>query len=138
MSPQRWRTAALWVGCTLCALIAVAFVVSGWWRVGAQVGDDCVYLVAGRILVGFRFFLGDGPFVVDGRPFGLGSWNSWSFGPRWVKFPIYALFLAVAIPTLLVWRFWPKRVRPEHCRCGYDLTGNASGVCPECGVEVQA
>jgi predicted RNA-binding Zn-ribbon protein involved in translation (DUF1610 family) len=24
-----------------------------------------------------------------------------------------------------------------HClRCGYDLTGNVSGVCPECGVKI--
>ena len=28
--------------------------------------------------------------------------------------------------------------RPGHCPCGYDLTGNTSGVCPECGVEVPA
>ena len=34
---------------------------------------------------------------------------------------------------------WPRhRSLPGHCRCGYDLTGNESGRCPECGVEVQA
>ncbi len=22
---------------------------------------------------------------------------------------------------------------PGHCRCGYDLRGTESGVCPECG-----
>ena len=26
---------------------------------------------------------------------------------------------------------------PICVKCGYDLTGNTSGVCPECGVEVQ-
>lgn len=25
---------------------------------------------------------------------------------------------------------------PGFCRCGYDLTGNLSGVCPECGTAV--
>lgn len=32
-----------------------------------------------------------------------------------------------------------KRVpRPGHCpRCGYNLTGNLSGVCPECGTPVR-
>jgi hypothetical protein len=26
------------------------------------------------------------------------------------------------------------KLDPAHCgRCGYDLTGNTSGVCPECG-----
>ena len=27
-----------------------------------------------------------------------------------------------------------RRLRRGHCEhCGYDLTGNVSGVCPECG-----
>jgi hypothetical protein len=27
---------------------------------------------------------------------------------------------------------------PGHCqRCGYDLTGNESGICPECGTETR-
>jgi hypothetical protein len=26
---------------------------------------------------------------------------------------------------------------PQHCgRCGYDLTGNVSGICPECGTPI--
>lgn len=32
------------------------------------------------------------------------------------------------------WRDWRRRVRPGHCaKCGYNLTGNISGRCPECG-----
>ena len=28
-----------------------------------------------------------------------------------------------------------RRQQPGHCvRCAYDLTGNTSGVCPECGL----
>jgi hypothetical protein len=35
---------------------------------------------------------------------------------------------------LLIRPIWLRfRVRPGHCRCGYDLTGNVSGRCPECG-----
>ena len=51
--------------------------------------------------------------------------------------PLVYAFVAVVLPTLLVWRFWPKPPKPGHCRCAYNLTGNTSGVCPECGVEVQ-
>ena len=40
----------------------------------------------------------------------------------------------VAVVAVLV-RAWNTRHRgPRHCpRCGYDLTGNTTGVCPECG-----
>ncbi len=47
--------------------------------------------------------------------------------------PLICPFAAIAVPTLLVWRFWPKPPKPGQCRCGYDLTANVSGVCPECG-----
>jgi hypothetical protein len=31
----------------------------------------------------------------------------------------------------------PVRFLPGHCqKCGYNLTGNVSGVCPECGERV--
>jgi hypothetical protein len=31
------------------------------------------------------------------------------------------------------------RYRPGHCcGCGYDLTGNETGVCPECGRDVRS
>jgi len=39
-------------------------------------------------------------------------------------------------------QFWgvaakPMTDPPGHCTaCGYDLTGNTSGVCPECGKTV--
>lgn len=34
---------------------------------------------------------------------------------------------------IVVW-YWGK---PENCpKCGYDLTGNASGRCPECGTQI--
>ena len=45
---------------------------------------------------------------------------------------------AVIIPTVVA-AFFKLRRRDlsGHCPCGYNLTGNTSGVCPECGVEVQ-
>ena len=27
-----------------------------------------------------------------------------------------------------------KRIRPGYCTCGYNLVGNESGACPECGI----
>lgn len=51
-------------------------------------------------------------------------------------------FLVAAIPgvllqglyILLMVRVWRTRERSSPCgTCGYDLTGNESGTCPECG-----
>jgi predicted RNA-binding Zn-ribbon protein involved in translation (DUF1610 family) len=52
----------------------------------------------------------------------------------WVVFPLWMPFLAVAIPTAFLWHRDRRRIPPGHCQaCGYDLTGNVSGKCPECG-----
>ena len=54
-----------------------------------------------------------------------------------VVLPWWFLFVLAAIPTGLAWRFDRRRYRTGHCqRCGYDLTGNLSGRCPECGKNV--
>jgi len=56
---------------------------------------------------------------------------------RWaVLLPLWLLFVIVAMPTLYLW--WTERsFPPGHCqKCGYDLTGNVSGRCPECGTLV--
>ena len=50
--------------------------------------------------------------------------------------PIHWVPLGLVVATATV-TFWPargRRVDPGLCpACGYDLTGNVSGVCPECG-----
>ncbi len=56
-------------------------------------------------------------------------------GGWFVAIPLWLVLLALAGPTVVLWR----RDRPiprGHCRsCGYNLTGNVSGVCPECGTK---
>jgi hypothetical protein len=60
-------------------------------------------------------------------------------GRLWV-FPQWPLVAAAALPPALgVVRRRRRRARavPGACRnCEYDLTGNVSGVCPECGTQV--
>lgn len=59
---------------------------------------------------------------------------------------IAIIHVPLVVPTLLVaiaaaWIWIPilrRKRRPDVCKCGYDLTGNASGVCPECGAAVPA
>jgi hypothetical protein len=72
-------------------------------------------------------------------------------------FGLPALLLALAVLTLIDWRILPaviigivafsvfgqdvfeRRTRRRRDRglclaCGYNLTGNVSGICPECGI----
>ena len=68
-------------------------------------------------------------------------WNLWDaldpIGGQGIFIPLYALFLAVAIPTLFVWRFVPKFPRGHCRRCGYNLKGLTEARCPECGTEFE-
>jgi hypothetical protein len=58
--------------------------------------------------------------------------GSWETNVRW---PWLVLLFGTA-PTIWMLRYARRRlrVRPGCCAsCRYDLTGNISGVCPECG-----
>jgi hypothetical protein len=58
--------------------------------------------------------------------------------------PLYYLIILLPYPLLVSVRFvkWRRtrlRFQRGFCQsCGYDLTGNESGRCPECGTEVIA
>lgn len=63
-----------------------------------------------------------------------------------IRFSLWWVVFALALPAI-AWFFdqlmlRPRRQRKEwalagRCRaCGYDLTGNTSGICPECGAIV--
>ena len=57
-----------------------------------------------------------------------------------LKMMSVAVLIGVAI-VLFLWtrhRFkLPDGIRNECCQCGYNLTGNTSGVCPECATKVE-
>src|SRR5687768_5635973 len=50
------------------------------------------------------------------------------------SFGMAAMFAYGSIGTLLHWPGFRQPRAPDECPgCGYNLTGNTSGVCPECG-----
>jgi hypothetical protein len=67
-----------------------------------------------------------------------GADGGWSVQWR-VTWPAWAgVVLAGALPMGRLWRRMRRgRYGPGRCGgCGYDLQGNESGVCPECGREI--
>ena len=59
---------------------------------------------------------------------------------RWGRMRVPGLVLPLWIPAVILavaTVFWWRRDRRHpsgHCQhCGYNLTGNQSGICPECG-----
>jgi len=61
----------------------------------------------------------------------------------WLDLPLWIPFvLCVAYPTVVLVRspyLFRKRYRRKHglcIRCAYNLTGNTSGICPECGTRI--
>ncbi len=53
-------------------------------------------------------------------------------------FTLFPIDFALAVGALsLGWIMLRRKPRIGHCdRCDYDLTGNVSGICPECGCTV--
>ena len=83
---------------------------------------------------------------VDDRPRVLRGWLPSYSGGRiqggklaWiVQLPLWIPFLLFALPTALLWYLDRRRYPAGRCqRCGYDLTGNVSGRCPECGTPIK-
>ena len=61
--------------------------------------------------------------------------------PKGVDIPPVHMMLPFLLWSIAAWRHWfhpnRRRIPQGHCpRCGYNLTGNVSGICPECGEKV--
>jgi hypothetical protein len=138
---RRVRRVAKWVGLVVCVLVAVCWVVNFWWNFALMPGDTLVVgAVGGGFVVNWISGWNEQPIevIIYKNEFGFG-WLpemiiSRSGGDTGVPF---WLVLSVFVPvTGVLWWRDRRRIPPGHCRCGYDLTGNVSGRCPECGQEV--
>jgi hypothetical protein len=142
--PSRIRRWFKWVGVIVCVLLLMMWVFSIWGGVSWSVGAWNVGLRAQELRFGW---------------YGSDSWDTtmewrigWlrepNFAPglphvvvgnyfRMFLLPIWIPFLLVTVPTtFLFWRDH-RHIPAGHCqKCGYNLTGNTSGVCPECGEKI--
>ncbi len=144
-----------WVGTVGCAMIALTIVFCRWcyfgcdwnWKehgysIAVEVGTVHLYQGPGGLHArpGWRVGRAHNP------PAGWG-WGVFLDRPElvpgilrsspdsfFVSLPLWLPFVILLIPTLLLWRRDRRKPRPGFCpRCDYDLTGNTTGRCPECG-----
>ena len=129
---RRWRLIK-WSGVLLLILMPVAWVVSGRYNGGLG-----------------PVFLGRGSLIITDVPssewwspyfYRMRQWSEFDWMPELIRarpasyliLPLWIETLLLAILTFLLWRR-DRRIPPHCCqKCGYNLTGNVTGVCPECG-----
>jgi hypothetical protein len=143
-------------------MIAVAWIPSYWWAFGFQDPGQRYewFVVQGNLHIN-RF----PPNYVASKIAPIVPWvggfgvhraslfqplfslpQAWRVGPAhwYCEFPLYLAFLgfATSLAGLCVYPRLPfarRRWRRKHglcLSCGYNLTGNVSGVCSECGEKV--
>ena len=145
------RRIVTWIGTMLCLAIAVAFSLTPWWWFGFEFGGGAICVMSGSIHVSnididqwrwryrsIRF--GRNLYAPTAWAKQLGWFVSVQATPGmaapYVIVPLWIPFAMIAVPTGIVW-YRGRRPPPGHCRkCGYDLTGNISGICPECGTPI--
>lgn len=138
---------------TIAAFVAAALATATAWALTAS-GRGLAYYDGGKTIceVGYgcvtyaRFT----PSVINYEPgFSSRSYDSMRWWPKLllesrdlvvVAIPLWIpLALFATPPAFALWSTRLRRLRIEagRCpRCGYDLAGNTTGVCPECGNKI--
>jgi hypothetical protein len=150
----RLRRILKWAGTAVCLLLIGLFALSMRYQVDWKNPDASVHLAfwAGHVILdssatarplmsrpGWHFGRISGPLrdlaAVPFRPPSV----YWSAGRIRLECPLWIPLVLAAAPTVILWRRDRHRPPPGHCqKCGYNLTGNVSGRCPECGMKTEA
>lgn len=82
---------------------------------------------------GWTADVGDEPTLAGCVPMWGSPWYPTWDSRRYLAVPLAPLLWLLVPATVLLFLKDRRRAAPGFCRCGYDLTGNISGRCPECG-----
>lgn len=130
-----------WAGLFVSMLIVVAWAISlhGQYECAyifsdhsiyvASIHDGCLSLWTDYVVSSVGGFLFD--YVPSTRM--VIRWAP-EYESSYLLLPLWIPFLVISVPTAYLWYCDRRRIPPHCCQqCGYDLTGNTSGICPECG-----
>lgn len=153
---SRTRRVFGWLSALATMLLLVAWPVSFFWAANctrAYPDRDWLWRRTGRsLMVGIY----DGCFGMGtagtgyrsgfklykrfiGSPSRCDLWyNYYDCGNSWhLTIPLWYFAAFTTICSLFAWR-GPRGVAPGYCwNCRYNLKGNTSGVCPECGWRIE-
>ncbi len=141
------RRFAKWTGVSVCALLITAWLLSRWWWVPFPLNNhgslEDAGIGAGAVYYDYESMMGypsTWPMSFTSKR-GFWLWKPRIIGSRYVVtvlIPLWIPFLVIAAPTGVLWYRERRSVRHELglcANCHYNLAGNTSGVCPECGQE---
>lgn len=149
---SRRRAVAKWTGLPITLALAFAWIGSVFWYAGwsRPMLSRGFSIIAGSLDVYTWPGAEDAvtTFYAPGGWFFRASEFDWDFvwlpqaerayGGGWnATIPIWIPLLMIGTPTLLAWYRDRPAPPPGVCfQCGYDLRGNVSGRCPECGQDI--
>jgi hypothetical protein len=124
-------------GVAACGLILVLWVITFFWEFG-YLGKSMFFNIGpGYFAIQFQ-----NPFPDQGGWFLIPTESSLCWWPiphldrTMFLLPSSLLLVVIAVPIAILHRH-DRPIPPGHCQhCGYNLTGNVSGKCPECGTGV--
>ncbi len=136
------RSLVLGIGLGACLLLIAAYVVSfkidiiystGRYGTAFRLGRGCIGVMRPGFIDGWSY---------PSAPTGISRAVWWPYlghpaaGVTLVMVPLWCPLILVMLVTAAWWRRG-SRVPAGLCpKCTYDLTGNVSGVCPECGTPI--
>jgi len=149
---RRDRPAVRWLATVATMAFVALWIVAGYSPASVLHGDRNFCLSQGCLewLIPehstWRSTFSDDTLVPIPTVFDAGlRWPNMRRAPGWGTQVVLPLWIPAAIAALASAMFWQRRAiiawrsrsegRAGYCRqCGYDLTLNVSGTCPECGV----
>ena len=140
LARSKVRRVMKWVGLSACLILALMWIFTwGRWGPGYRFGSG-LHVGIGNGKVGsftriddYKFGYCFSCFINPNDDMVVMTGPYSERGGRAVAVSLLKLSFLIAIPTYILWRR-DRRHPPGHCQgCGYDLTGNESGMCPECG-----